>query len=317
MYDDHDPTPRQKRKAPWFMRVSTWIMGIVAVVGVSTVLSNVFTVDEGERYVITHLGVYEEVKEPGLRIKLPFIQEKYKFIVRTQAGTVEDMTALTSDNQVITADLLVPYKLQASELSRIYIQYGHGFEGELMTRLTTSAFREYLGDVNTITIAQDRDKIGVEIGKQLVKLLEPYGVEVQAGDVKLADIKFSAAFQARISQALEEKAMVEKARQNARRKEQEAFAAVAQAKGISDSKKLQADAEAYQVFEVAKANAESIKMKGDAEAHRLRERTKAIRENPQLINLLQAEAQLRWDGKLPTSMIPGSVLPIMNLNKPE
>jgi hypothetical protein len=40
-------------------------------------------------------------------------------------------------------------------------------------------------------------------------------------------------------------------------------------------------------------------------------RGRALRDNPMLIDLVQAE---RWNGALPTTMIPDSTVPFMNMN---
>jgi hypothetical protein len=53
-----------------------------------------------------------------------------------------------------------------------------------------------------------------------------------------------------------------------------------------------------------------VKLQGDAEAHAINARGKALRDNPSLIQLVQAE---KWDGKLPTTMVPGQTVPFINV----
>jgi regulator of protease activity HflC (stomatin/prohibitin superfamily) len=60
----------------------------------------------------------------------------------------------------------------------------------------------------------------------------------------------------------------------------------------------------------AQAQADSVKLQGDAEAHAINARGKALRDNPALIQLVQAE---KWDGKLPTTMGPGQTVPFINV----
>ncbi len=50
----------------------------------------------------------------------------------------------------------------------------------------------------------------------------------------------------------------------------------------------------------------------DAEASAIRARGAALRDNPTLIELVQAE---RWNGILPTTMIPGSTVPFLNVGQ--
>jgi uncharacterized membrane protein YqiK len=73
---------------------------------------------------------------------------------------------------------------------------------------------------------------------------------------------------------------------------------------------IQAQAEADAQLARATAEAEATRIRGDAEAAAIRAKADALRDNAGLIALTQAE---RWDGKLPTTMIPGSTVPFMNM----
>jgi uncharacterized membrane protein YqiK len=75
-----------------------------------------------------------------------------------------------------------------------------------------------------------------------------------------------------------------------------------------EREKVQADI----VETKAGAEATAIRLKGQAEADAINARGKALRDNPSLVGLVQAE---KWDGKLPTTMIPNSALPIFNMKQ--
>lgn len=72
----------------------------------------------------------------------------------------------------------------------------------------------------------------------------------------------------------------------------------------------------YDEFEkrqaAAKAEAEAITLRGNAEAEAVRVKGAALRDNPSLIGLVQAE---RWNGVLPTTMLPNSTVPFMEMKK--
>ncbi len=72
-------------------------------------------------------------------------------------------------------------------------------------------------------------------------------------------------------------------------------------------------AEAAAAARVAKAQAEAtaIRLRGEAEADAITARGKALAANPELVSLVQAE---RWNGILPTTMIPNSVVPFLDVN---
>ena len=88
-------------------------------------------------------------------------------------------------------------------------------------------------------------------------------------------------------------------RQTLEREKVEAEIAVTQAKARADSSVAE-----------AKARAEATRLAGEAEAAAIRARAAALADNPNLIELTKAE---RWDGVLPTTMVPGTAAPFINL----
>lgn len=62
----------------------------------------------------------------------------------------------------------------------------------------------------------------------------------------------------------------------------------------------------------AKAEAESIRIKGDAEASAIKSRAEALAQNQNLVELTKAE---KWDGKLPTTVLPTGTLPFIDAKK--
>lgn len=301
-------------------------LGVIVLFATITVLSNIYVVDEGDRALIVRLGNIDRVEKPGLQLKMPFVESKIFYSLRTRAAKFKDLTAYTSDNQIVTGSLLVPYRIQESSIKSIYTKYGTDFEDNLLRRIMAGVYRESLGDVETMTVAVERDKIGLSVGQRLREQLAPFGILVHAENVKLANIDFSKQFDERIAAALNEKAEVERERQAARKKTQIAIGVRAQAKGTADAQREKADGEAYYNETTAKGEAKAIRLKADANAHMIAVRGKAeaaaldaramvIKQRPELANLLRAEAAMRWDGKLPTRFIPGSALPLLDVSR--
>ena len=61
---------------------------------------------------------------------------------------------------------------------------------------------------------------------------------------------------------------------------------------------------------VAIAEAESIRIKGLAEAQAITAKAKALGNNPLIVKLTEAQ---NWDGKLPTTVLSGQNMPILDL----
>ena len=69
---------------------------------------------------------------------------------------------------------------------------------------------------------------------------------------------------------------------------------------------LREQVEAEIVVIQATAAAERVRLAGNAEAAAIDARGQALQNNPQLVGLVAAE---KWNGVLPTTMLPGSAVP--------
>jgi uncharacterized membrane protein YqiK len=60
----------------------------------------------------------------------------------------------------------------------------------------------------------------------------------------------------------------------------------------------------------AEGEAQATRLRGEAEASAIKARAEALRMNADLVQLQAVE---KWDGKLPTTMVPSSALPFINV----
>ena len=110
--------------------------------------------------------------------------------------------------------------------------------------------------------------------------------------VQLENIEFSANYLHSIEQRMLAEVEVQKLQQNAEREKVQAQITV-----------TQATAKANAVRAEAQASADALRLNGEA-------RAKALGTNPNLVTLVQAE---RWNGVLPTTMVPGSSVPFVSV----
>jgi regulator of protease activity HflC (stomatin/prohibitin superfamily) len=62
----------------------------------------------------------------------------------------------------------------------------------------------------------------------------------------------------------------------------------------------------------AQADATAVKLAGDAEAYAINKKGDALKSRPELVQLTAAQ---KWNGVLPTTMIPNAGVPMLNLDK--
>jgi regulator of protease activity HflC (stomatin/prohibitin superfamily) len=119
--------------------------------------------------------------------------------------------------------------------------------------------------------------------------------------VQVENIDFSNAYEKSVEDRMRAEVEVQTQKQNLEKERVSAQIAVTKAQAEADSQLAR-----------AKAEAEAIRIKGEAEASAIKSRADALAKNKDLIELTKAE---KWDGKLPSTMLPNSTLPFFETNK--
>jgi regulator of protease activity HflC (stomatin/prohibitin superfamily) len=265
-----------------------------------TLMGSWYTVDETERGVLLRNGALVKVVEPGLSFKIPFI-ESVKFIsVQSNATTYQGLQAYSKDQQTATLNVSVSWHVLPAEVDKVYMQYRDldGLVSRLISRQVPTQVENVFGQYNAVSAVQNRGKFVNDVAKAIK---EAIAGPVVIDGVQIENIDFSDDYERSI--ALRMKAEVEvKTREQMLATEQvEAQIVVTRAQADADSRVAQ-----------AKADAEATRLRGNAEADAIKAKTLALSSNPALIELTKAE---RWDGKLPTTMLPNGTLPFIDAGK--
>jgi regulator of protease activity HflC (stomatin/prohibitin superfamily) len=285
------------------MRKSISIGSISFAVIVSLLLLTVvggswYTVDEGYRGVILRNGAVTGTAEPGLGFKLPIISSVIDISVQSQARTYDTVQAYSKDQQTATLFVSVNYRLPADQVETIYGEYGgaEGVVNRVLDRQVLQAVKNVFGQFNAVTSINERGRLVTETTNALIAAVKgPIIIE----SVQIENIDFDDGYENAIAARMEAEVEVQKVKQNAEREKITAEITVIQAQAAADSKLAE-----------AKAAAEATRIQGEAEAAAIKAKSEALRDNAGLIALTQAE---KWDGKLPTTMIPGSTIPFMDM----
>jgi regulator of protease activity HflC (stomatin/prohibitin superfamily) len=273
-------------------------IGVAVVVLLLIVFSTYFTIDQGERGVILHNGAIAGEAEPGLHFKMPIITSIEKISVQIQkesfARTAEGdarMQAYSRDQQPATIALSVNYHV--TDASAVYAQYGSlaGMESRVINPKTYEQLKNVFGQFDAADAIQKRASLNAEVYAAIRSAVRG---PVVIDSVQIEDISFSTQYEAAVE-----------ARMQAVVKQQ-------QAEADKQKRIIDADASAYEVKAAADAKAHQIEVQGNAEAGAIKARGDALRDNPGLPTLVAAE---KWNGVLPTTMVPGNALPFLNLAK--
>jgi regulator of protease activity HflC (stomatin/prohibitin superfamily) len=270
----------------------TEIMATITILGIFTVLvtgfSTYYTIDEGSRGVITRLGAVQGTATPGLNFKIPYFDEYREFNIKEQTISFEDTLAYSSDQQTASLKVTVNFSLNPNSVEKIYSEFGttDSLVNATILRKVPQEVKNVFGKFTAVMVIQERERFVNEVTDAIKTSLTSDMFTIES--VQVENIDFSDAYEQAIEDRMKAEVEVKKIEQNARR----------------------AKVDAEIVITQAKAQADSVKLKADAEAHAINVRGKALNDNPDLVKLTIAE---KWDGKLPTSMIPNSSVPFLPL----
>lgn len=274
-------------------------LAVSVIIGITVVFGSWYTVDDGYRGVLLRNGAYVSVAEPGLNFKTPWIEDVIHVSVRDGVRSYDNFEAYSRDQQNATMKVTVNYRIPADKVREVYTQYGG--EEQLLSRLLDrqvfDKVKTAFGQFNAASAIQDRARLNAEASSMITQSISG---PIIVSSVQLEDIAFSAQYEAAIEERMKQEIEVQRLEQQAKQAKVQAEIAVTEANARADAVRAE-----------AQANAEAVIMKGDAEAKAINARGRALRENPDLVGLIQAE---RWDGKLPTQMVPSGTVPFLNLS---
>lgn len=270
----------------------------VSLVGLTILGGSWYTVDQGERAVILRNGKIISTAGPGLHFKLPLVDDADRISVQSLAQVYENVPTYSRDQQPATITLSVSFRIPEDQVDTVRSDYGSigAVLSRLVDRKVNEQVKNVFGQFNAVTAIQDRSRLNNDVQTALQAAVKgPIIIEA----VQIENIDFSDAYEASIEQRMLAEVEVQKIKQNAEREKVTAEITVIQAQAQADSQLAK-----------AKADAEAVRLRGDAEAEAIRAKGAALRDNPALIGLVSAE---KWDGVLPTQMVPGAAVPFVNV----
>ena len=264
-------------------------MGILGgLVAVYLVFTSWYIVDQGERAVVLRLGKIVGLAEPGPHFKIPWIDTVRKITVQNQNKRYSALEAYSRDQQ--PANLAVSVSFVASDPSAVYEQYGdlEGAIARLIDPRVMSGVKTIFGQYDASRAIQERAGLNIDISDAITSAVTG---PINIISVQVENIDFSEAYEQSVEQRMLAQVEIQRREQNLRTVEVEAQIARTRAEG----------------------EANAIRLRGEAEGAAIRARADALRANSELVQLQAVE---KWDGKLPTTMVPSTALPFINLQPP-
>ncbi|CAN5375803.1 protease modulator HflC [soil metagenome] len=237
---------------------------VLLLVIVVLIFTSLYTVREGQKALITHLGSLKQdratgkvaVKLPGLHFKIPLIEQARIFDTRLQTADIQSSRIVTAEKKDVIVDYYVKWRI--SNLPLYFTRTG-GSERQteiLLAQQLNDALRAEFGR-RTIgeVVADDRSKIMEELLKQTNQNSQQLGLDIVDVRIKRIDLPTE------VSAAVFERMRAERERVATEHR--------SEGKSKAEIVRATADADVTITIATAKASAAAIRASGDAEAGKI------------------------------------------------
>jgi regulator of protease activity HflC (stomatin/prohibitin superfamily) len=293
--------------------MSRGIIGAIVALVIAVIIAagSWYTVDQTERGVLLRYGAVIGTAQPGLGFKVPLMDTVEKVSVKTTTFTWDKMNSYSYDQQ--PADLKISVTLRAApeKVADLYAKFGllQTAVNQVVSPVVNQQVKVVFGRYTAVKAIQERGPLNNAIKDAITATLKDDPMII-IESVQLENIEFSANYLHSIEQRMLAEVEVQKLQQNAEREKVQAQITVTQATAKANAVRAEAQANAEATRLNGEAKASNIRITGEAEAAAIEARAKALGTNPNLVTLVQAE---RWNGVLPTTMVPGSSVPFVSV----
>lgn len=287
-------------------------VGLVVAVVLALIIvgGSFYTVDQGERGVLLRNGAFVSIAEPGLGFKMPIIDSVVPISVQDHIYTYEGVQAYSKDQQTGTMKVSISVQVPVGEVENLYANYGSmdSLVSRLLTPQVNKTLEEVFGHFDAVSAVQDRTRLGVEFSQAIQTAVRG---PVTIKSVQIENIDFSDEYEAAIAAKTKAEVAIKTAENEARKATVDATVDVIKAEAAAKAAVATATANAETTRLNGEAQAKVIKLTGEADASAIKAKADALASSPNLVALTLAQ---NWNGQLPTSMIPGSAVPFINVN---
>lgn len=281
------------------------LLGIGAIIGLSILFGCYYTVDQSERAVVLRNGAFTDVAGPGWHFKAPWIDTVYKIDLQTHTHRYPDkggtFEAYSADSQPAKLVVSVTLHVAPDKVQDMYARFRGDMDAAIARIISphvNEKVKNVFGQYNAARAISARSALNTDASKALTESLA-YDPVFVIESVQIEDISFSQDYIKSVEARMKAEVEVQQFQQNLAKEKIAAQIAVTQAQAIADSTLARAE-----------ADAKSTVLRGDAEAKAILAQATALGQNPALIQLEQAR---KWNGTLPTTMLPGAAVPMLTL----
>jgi membrane protease subunit HflC len=227
------------------------IIGVVLVIGGVLAMSSFFIVDQTEQALVLQFGeVRRMVREPGLKMKWPLIENVVEYDKRVLDFEPPHEEVIVADQKRLVADTYTRYRITNALLFYQTVGTEEGVRARL-SALVSGSLRRVLGNVTlNDVLSQKRAAIMRQIRDDVAGEAKGFGIEVVDVRLRRADLP-------------EENSQAIYARMQSEREQQ---ARQYRGEGAEAAQSVRANAERERTVILAEAQRDSQRVRGDGDA---------------------------------------------------
>ena len=271
------------------------VLGVILVAMFLLASGSVFTVNQTQQAIVLQFGDPRQIiSEPGLKFKLPFIQDVVyldKRVLALDPPRPEEIIA--SDQRRLVVDSFVRFRITDS--LRFFQTVGNeAVARQRVAVVLNSSLRRVLGAVDSSTIVSgDRAALMEQIASVVNSETQRFGLEIVDVRIKRAD------FPENVNQAIFRRMQTERERE----------AREIRAQGAELSERIRADADRQRTILLAEARKQSEILRGEGDGQRTKIFADAANADPEFYSFyrsLQAYAEALQQGDTTMVLSPDS-----------
>ncbi len=271
------------------------VLAVAAVIGLVVLGSTLFTVHQTQQVLITLFGQpIRVIREPGLQVKIPFIQSVIAFDRRLLEAESPFEEVILGDQRRLIVDSFTRYRITDPLL---FFQTAGAAEAGIRGRLNaivTSAVRRVLGgEPLPSVLSNDRTRIMAEIRRQVNDEARRFGIEVVDVRIRRADLP------EQNTQAILQRMQSERER----------VARELRARGAEEAQGIRANADRERTVLLAEAQEQADILRGQGEQDAIRIFAEAFQRDPnffQFYRTMQAYREAFSEGETRLLLSPDS-----------
>ena len=144
-------------------------------------------VKQYERMVVLRWGKFMNVRGPGLRVIVPFMDQPYKVDLREQVDRVPTQKYITSDNVVVDMDFVIYYRvLPDSDEVRKSVMEIESYRVATIN-LSFATLRAVIGSTSLTEALSEREKIRDQLQVRMDEVTGRWGIKVSQVEINEID----------------------------------------------------------------------------------------------------------------------------------